>query len=260
MAQSLDAAGCAAMIRRCSHLVALTGAGVSTAAGIPDFRGPQGLYVTRRYDPDRVFDISAFRRDPAPFYEFTRDFLSVVDAIEPTVTHRFLAALESTGTLHALITQNIDPLHQRAGSRRVISVHGGYWTSHCLGCGRRFSLDEMRVKVREQPVPRCECRAVIKPDVVFFGETVHGLDAALAAAAASDLMLVLGSSLTVYPAAWLPQSAGGDVVVVNRGPVRLASGPRRFFVDADLDRFFTEVADHLGLDAGRERRDASRGT
>jgi NAD-dependent deacetylase len=252
MAQTLDAAACADMIRLASRVTALTGAGVSTAAGIPDFRGPQGLYVTRRYDAERVFDIASFRRDPAPFFEFTRDFLSVVDALEPTATHRFLAMLEGAGRLHALITQNIDPLHHRAGSRRVIAVHGGYWTSHCLGCGRSYSLDEMREKVASEPVPRCACSAVVKPDVVFFGEMVHGLDEALAATASSDLMLVLGSSLTVYPAAWLPQSAGGDVVVVNRGPVGLAPGPRRFFVDADLDEFFAEVARHLGLEVGRK--------
>lgn len=250
MRDTIDAAGCAELIRRATRMVALTGAGVSTAAGIPDFRGPKGLYVTRRYDPDRVFDILAFRRDPAPFYEFTRDFLEVADALQPTLTHRLLAALESTGTLHALITQNIDPLHQRAGSRRVIAVHGGYWTSHCLSCRAAFGLDEVRAKVASEVVPHCRCGGVIKPDVVFFGEPVHALDEAAAACAASDLLLVLGSSLTVYPAAWLPEHAGGTVVVVNQGEVALAPRPGRFFVDADLDDFFAGVARRLGLDLG----------
>lgn len=241
----IDAAGCAEMIRGAGQVVALTGAGISTAAGIPDFRGPQGLYVTRRYDPDRVFDIGAFHRDPAPFYEFTRDFLGVIHTIEPTRTHRFLAALEAQSKLRAVITQNIDSLHQKAGSRNVISLHGDYWTSHCLACRREYDLGSMERLVREVEVPRCGCGGVIKPDVVFFGEPVHALDEAARAVSGSDLLLVLGSSLSVYPAAFLPEAAGGDVVVVNSGEVGLAPGRSRWFVDADLDGFFGEVRDVL---------------
>lgn len=244
--QTLDPASCADLIRRSERVVALTGAGISTAAGIADFRGPEGLYITRQYDPDTVFDISAFRRDPGPFFEFTRDFLGVIDSLEPTVTHRFLAQLEADERLIAIVTQNIDSLHQKAGSQRVISVHGDYWTSHCLVCGREYDLETMRTMVRQVAVPRCDCDGVIKPDVVFFGEAVRGLDAAAGAVAASDLLLVLGSSLAVYPAAFLPEQAGGDVVVVNRGEVGLAPGPGRHFVDADLDEYFGEVAQHLG--------------
>ena len=153
--QSLDPAACADLIRRSERVVAITGAGISTAAGIPDFRGPKGLYVTRQYDPETVFDISAFRRNPEPFYEFTRDFLGVIDSLEPTVTHRFLAQLEADGRLMAVVTQNIDSLHQRAGSQRVISVHGDYWTSHCLDCVQEYDLEQMETMVRETEVPRC---------------------------------------------------------------------------------------------------------
>jgi NAD-dependent deacetylase len=244
--QTLNPATCADLIRRSERVVALTGAGVSTAAGIPDFRGPKGLYVTRQYDPDTVFDISAFRHNPEPFYEFTRDFLGVIDSLEPTVTHRFLAQLEADGRLVAVVTQNIDSLHQRAGSQRVISVHGDYWTSHCLDCGREYDLDSMEQMVRETDIPRCSCDGVIKPDVVFYGEAVRDLEAAASVIGASDLLLVLGSTLVVYPAAFLPEQAGGDIVVVNRGEVGLTPGPGRFFVDADLDEYFGEVAHHLG--------------
>lgn len=236
----------AAQIRQARRVVALSGAGLSTAAGLPDFRGPQGLYVTRRYDPDTVFEIGAFRRRPEPFFEFTRDFLAAVDRIEPTFTHRFLAELEARGRLRAVITQNIDGLHQRAGSRRVLSVHGDYWTSHCLRCGRAYDVDQLQRLLAQVEVPRCDCGGVVKPDVVFFGEPVRDLDAALAEVAASDLLLVLGSSLTVYPVAWLPEQAGGEVVVVNRGLVGLAPGPGRTFLDAALDAFFEEVAASLG--------------
>src|SRR5450631_3925539 len=112
---SLTPAECAELIARSSATVALCGAGISTSAGIPDFRGPQGLYSTRRYDPDLVFQIHHFRKTPEYFYEFTRDFASVVKDIAPTFTHRFLASLEHTGTLKVVITQNIDILHQVAG-------------------------------------------------------------------------------------------------------------------------------------------------
>ena len=243
--RSLNPSECADLIRRSERVAALTGAGISTAAGIPDFRGPQGLYVTRRYDPDAVFDISAFRRDPAPFYEFTRDFLGVIHTIQPTVTHRFLADIEADGNLVAVITQNIDSLHQRAGSQRVISVHGDYWTSHCLDCGCEYDLAQMETMVREKEIPRCSCDGVIKPDVVFYGEAVRDLEVAADVVAASDLLLVLGSTLLVYPAAFLPEQAGGNVVVVNRGDVVLSPGPGRFFVDADLDEFFSEVGEFL---------------
>jgi len=243
--ETLDPKACADLINRSGRVVALTGAGISTAAGIPDFRGPQGLYVTRRYDPEATFDIAAFRRDPAPFYEFTRDFLGVIHNIEPTFSHHFLADLEVQGKLTTVVTQNIDTLHQKAGSKDVISVHGDYWTSHCLACRKNFELAQMEEMVREVPVPQCPCGGVIKPDIVFFGEAVHDLDHAASAVAASDLLLVLGSSLAVYPAAFLPEHAGGEVVVVNQGEVGLPPGAGRYFVDADLDEYFTEVADHI---------------
>lgn len=245
--QTLDPGGCADLIRRSQRVVALTGAGISTAAGIPDFRGPQGLYVTRRYDPDTIFDIWAFRRNPAPFYEFTRDFLGVIHSIEPTVTHLFLARLEADGVLGSVVTQNIDSLHQKAGSKNVISVHGDYWTSHCLECARVYPLEHMERAVLEVDVPRCSCGGLIKPDIVFYGEAVRYLELAAASIAASDLLLVLGSSLVVYPAAFLPEHAGGQVVVVNRGEVGLSPAPGRFFVDADLDEYFAEVSANLGF-------------
>jgi len=245
--QSMDPSGCAGLIRLSESIVALTGAGISTAAGLADFRGPEGLYVTHRYDPDKVFDIDAFLRDPLPFYEFTRDFLGVIDTIQPTFTHRFLAALEAEGSLKAVVTQNIDPLHSQAGSREVISVHGGYWTSHCLWCRKTFAFEEMRRKVSAEPVPHCSCGGVIKPDVVFFGENVRDLDKALQAIESSDLLLVLGSSLTVHPAAGLPRHAPGAVAVVNRGEVALGPHPNRWFADADLDTFFRAVAAELGM-------------
>ncbi len=235
------------MIRRSECTVALTGAGLSTAAGIPDFRGPEGIYASGRYDADKVFDIDHFRRDPREFYRFTKDLAEQVRTIEPTLTHRVLARMEHHGLLEAVITQNIDPLHRQAGSRRVLSVHGDYATSHCLDCRREYSFQELLERLDQHEVPRCSCQAggVLKPDVVFFGEQVKGLDEAFQWAQTAELMLVLGSSLAVYPVAMLPSLVRGTVVAVNRGPVSLTGPAEKHVVGEDLDGFFAELQREL---------------
>lgn len=239
--KEITPATCAQFIRESRNIVALTGAGISTAAGIPDFRGPNGLYVTRQYDPDAVFDIDAFTRNPQPFYDFSRDFLKACHDIRPTLTHTFLAQLEAEGKLTALITQNIDPLHAQAGSKNITFLHGNYWSSHCRSCDAKISFDTLSALMDKESVPHCACGGVIKPDIVFFGEAVHGMPAAYQAVQGSDLLLVLGSSLAVHPAAMLPHEAGGKVVVVNRGEVAFPAGNETWFADTLLDDFFSEV-------------------
>ena len=237
---------CAKKIRNAKHIAVLTGAGMSTAAGVPDFRGPNGLYVTRAYDPETVFEIGYFDSDPKPFYQFSRDFLGMLAGIRPTYTHTFLAGLEAAGRDIGIATQNIDGLHQRAGSRRVYPVHGDYETAHCRKCGAMYSGAALRDHMAVRDVPVCEtCQGVIKPDVVFFGENVRHLDEAERLAVQSDLMLVLGSSLTVYPAAALPHSAGGEVVIVNQGPVGMRAGTGVYLADTGLDEFFRAVAEAM---------------
>ena len=235
------------LLRKADRIAALTGAGISTAAGIPDFRGPKGLYVTRQYDPERTFDISYFDRDPGYFFAFARDFVQLVERIRPTLSHRFLAELEARGKLTAVITQNIDGLHQTAGSRRVIEVHGSIRSGHCRKCGKAYAYEALKAKVLSGEIAHCDaCSGVVKPDIVFFGEAVRGMDEASRVAAAADLFLVIGSSLTVYPAALLPQCTRGQVVVVNRGPVEMAS-PEWLRIDEPADAFFARVATALGL-------------
>lgn len=157
--------------------------------------------------------------------------------------------MEQAGLLTGVITQNIDPFHQQAGSRNVVCLHGSYATSHCLACGKAFTYEQLREMLHAADVPRCTCpgRGVIKPDVVFFGENVHGLDRAQALAEQADLMLVLGSSLVVYPAAMVPLLCPGELVVVDLGPVSLSPGPRRHFVRADLDTYMQAVGGALEL-------------
>jgi len=235
------------LLRQARRIAALTGAGISTAAGIPDFRGPRGLYVTRQYDPEKTFDIGYFDRDPTYFFAFARDFVQLIEQVQPTLTHRFLAALEARGTLEAVITQNIDGLHQKAGSRRVLEVHGSVRNGHCRGCGKGYGYEALKAKVLAEPIARCEaCGGVVKPDIVFFGEAVKEMDEASQVAARADVFLVIGSSLTVYPAALLPQYATGRVVVVNQGPVELASA-EWLYVDEAADSFFARVAPGLDL-------------
>ncbi len=249
----LSPADVARRVRRAQRCVALTGAGISTAAGIPDFRGAGGLYETGKYNPMRVFDIRVFRDDASEFYRFTRDMMELLESMEPTYTHRFLAAAEEAGLVESVITQNIDPLHHQAGSEKVIALHGDYATSRCLACGRRYSLEQLLARMEESDIPRCDCEvnAPLKPDVVFFGETVSSLPLAMEQVQACDLLLVLGSSLTVGPASILPETARGDVIVVNKTPVDLARGPGRYFIWEELDSFFREVAGHLPEIAGR---------
>jgi NAD-dependent deacetylase len=225
---------------------------MSTNAGIPDFRGPKGLYSRAGIDnPERIFDISYFREDPALFYSFHREFLEILKSIEPTFAHRFFAKLEETGKMLGVITQNIDSLHQRAGSKKVCEIHGGVWDTHCVGCGRSYDLEAATEKTASEEVARCDgCGGVLKPDVVFFGEPVKNLEACGSLAQEADLLFVVGSSLVVTPAAMLPSMTRGKVVVVNKGEVSPMFLPRQrmtLFAEADIDEFFEMVDEHLRL-------------
>ena len=238
---------CAKLINEAQSIGVLTGAGISTNAGIPDFLGPNGLYITRRYDPDTVFDIHHFLNDPAPFYEFARDFIALEQNIQPTVTHKFLAALEKTGKLKGIVTQNIDSLHHKAGSKNVFEMHGSFWQSYCLDCDKEFSYEIMKELLKKSEVPKCSCRGIIKPDVVFFGENVKHLEKASALAETSDLFFVIGSSCVVYPAAMIPTLASGKIVIVNKGEVNLNAYNLALTVREDSDEFFALLKKELKM-------------
>ena len=243
---------CADAIRKSDRIVLLSGAGLSTSAGIPDFRGPNGIYRRKmKMDPERIFDIDFFYRKPEFFYEFHREFLRALDAVEPTFSHRFFARLEKDGKLSGIVTQNIDSLHQRAGSRNVLEIHGGIWSSTCVSCRRTYDYETSKRKTFEEDVPRCECGGVIKPDIVFFGENVKHLDECQNLAYEADLMIVAGSSLVVTPAALLPSMCQGTIVVVNKGEFcRSYLRPERIsiFAEEDIDAFFREVSALLSPD------------
>jgi NAD-dependent protein deacetylase/lipoamidase len=209
------------LIRRRQPCVVLTGAGVSTESGIPDFRSPTGLWA--QFDPMEYASIDVFRRDPRKVWTFYKPRLAMLDEAEPNQAHRALAELERLGFVHALITQNIDRLHERAGSKEVVEVHGSIGTSSCPGCGERYPLERVLELLEQEDAPVCPaCGEILKPDVVFFGELLpmEQIDRAFALAREASLMLVVGSALEVHPVAGLPLetlSTGGELAIVNEG-------------------------------------------
>jgi len=205
-------------IRNAKSVGCLTGAGVSTLCGIPDFRGPQGFY--QNPDAERIFDIDWFDRDPSVYYRGCADLVYGLSRFEPGPVHRALKHLEDLGLLKGIATQNIDMLHQKAGSTNVYEVHGSPILHHCRRCGSEKTFGEILEMRRSVEVPRCTCGGAYKPDITFFGEALPeaAFTAAEGLAIRSDVFLVLGTSLTVFPAAGLPRltlQAGGKVFIVN---------------------------------------------
>ena len=194
---------------------------VSTESGIPDFRSPDGLWA--EFDPLDYASLASFQRDPVRIWDFyARRFAFLVEA-EPNDAHRALARLEALGLIEAVVTQNIDLLHERAGSRDVVEVHGSIRQAVCLACGAAEQLSDVLEQLAHAPAPRCpDCGAVLKPDVVFFGELlpVAAIDRAVRLAQGARLLLVVGSSLEVHPVAALPYETlahGGALAILNRG-------------------------------------------
>jgi NAD-dependent deacetylase len=203
--------------------VALTGAGVSAESGIPTFRGTGGLWS--QYDPVKVASIDNFLRDPSAYWTVAKERGPAVLAARPNPGHRALAGLENAGHIVALVTQNTDGLHQDAGSRHVIELHGSGRAVQCLDCGARETRADVQARLAVEMPPRCRmCGGVfLKPTVVLFGEAmpIPAVEEAFALARAADLMLVVGSSLVVYPAAHVPLAAveaGAALIVVNAEP------------------------------------------
>jgi NAD-dependent deacetylase len=220
----------AELVQRARRIVVLTGAGVSTPSGIPDFRSPgAGLWSQR--NPLLVASMPVFRVRPHLFYEWVRPLARRIVDAAPNSAHTALAQLEQVGRLRAVITQNIDGLHQRAGSRRVIELHGHMREATCMRCHRTTSTAALLPRFLEDgEVPRCaHCKGVLKPNVVLFGERLpaRALRAARAEARACDLMIVAGSSLRITPASTLPDLVlrrRADVIVLNREPTRIDAG------------------------------------
>ena len=203
-------------IEESTRIVAFTGAGVSTESGIPDFRSEDGLYHQKfEYPPEMIISHSFFEAKPEYFFNFYREKMMPL-GYEPNITHRVLAKWEREGRLRAVVTQNIDGLHQKAGSQQVYELHGSILRNYCLRCGERYSAEFVR---DSKGIPTCRCGGTVRPDVVLYEE---GLDSeilanSIDAISNADLMIVAGTSLTVYPAAGLLRYYSGDrLVLINR--------------------------------------------
>lgn len=208
------------LIASARHAVVLTGAGISTESGIPDFRSAGGLWET--HDPMKVASMTTFMDDPALFWRFHRPRIDMLSAVSPNPAHEAVAELQRRGIVKAVITQNIDRLHSKAGAVDVIEVHGSLDSGRCLRCSHVVSIDELcaRADAADDGVPRCDCGFQMKSGVVLFGEQMPmvAIGAAFDAAEAADVMLVIGSSLQVTPVSQLPGvvlSRGGKLAILT---------------------------------------------
>jgi NAD-dependent deacetylase len=245
----------AELIRERQPCVVLTGAGISTESGIPDFRSAGGIWT--QYDPAEVASIGAFRRDPARVWEFYALRLEALAQAEPNDGHRALAELEERAWVRAVVTQNVDGLHQRAGSREIVEVHGSLREAVCTLCAVRVPMEDA---VASLPLPACpQCGEVLKPGVVMFGELLSAaaIERAQTLAAEARLLLVVGSSLEVHPVAALPGETldgGGTLAIVNRGVTPWDSGAE-VVIDAGAGETLRALAAAVDIvEAERSRR------
>ena len=206
------------IIDESNNIVFFGGAGVSTESGIPDFRSQDGLY-NQKYDypPETILSHTFFMRRPEEFFKFYRDKM-LCDTAKPNEAHRKLAELERAGKLKAVITQNIDNLHQMAGSQNVLELHGSVYRNHCMKCGRSYDFKYMK---ESEGVPKCTCGGMIKPDVVLYEEGLddHTIQESVKAISQAEVLIIGGTSLAVYPAAGLiDYFRGNHLVVINKAP------------------------------------------
>lgn len=233
----------AELIKTSKHLIAFTGAGISVESGIPPFRGPQGLW--NKYDPEEFAHIESFLRNPVKVWEMIREMFTVILEAKPNLSHKVLAEMEKKGYLKALITQNIDGLHQMAGSKNVIEFHGNCKWLLCLSCGKKEEIKKELIE--KTPYPKClECEIPLKPDVVFFGESIpfSARKKAETEAKNCDLMLVIGTSGVVYPAAELPYMAKmnkATIVEINLEETPYTHSITDYFLKGKASEILSEI-------------------
>lgn len=232
------------MVKESDNIVFFGGAGVSTESGIPDFRSVDGLYNQKyEYPPETILSHSFYIKYPEEFYRFYRDKMLCLDA-EPNITHKKLAELEAAGKVKAVVTQNIDGLHQLAGSKRVLELHGSVHRNYCMKCGAFYDASYMKAA---EGVPRCEkCGGIIKPDVVLYEEGLdqQTLNDAVSFLSQAEVLIIGGTSLAVYPAAGLiDYFHGKHLIVINKSPT-----PRDKFADLLIQGSIGEVLGSLRID------------
>ncbi len=235
------------LIKNSKNLIALTGAGHSVESGIPDFRGKDGLWS--RYDPMVYAHIEMFRRHPEKSWEMLAEMQELTGNAKPNAAHYALAKLEELGYLKAIITQNVDNLHQEAGNKKVIEFHGNDKHLECLDCGRIYDAGEFRISKKAMPVCK-DCQSILKPTVVFFGEAIPhaALMESMMLAQKADVVMVVGTSAQVYPAASIPYNAkehGASVIEMNLEETTLSRSITDIFIQGLLGTTLPELLRHV---------------
>ena len=208
------------ILNNTNNTCVITGAGISTASGIPDFRGENGIYTKSKKN---VFDFESFKKDPDSFYLFAKNFLMTLKNSEPNSAHLLIKELEDKGKINYVITQNIDGLHRKAGSEKLIEIHGNFNNFTCLGCNERYSLEEVYPEIEKGKTPLCpKCKGILKPDLIFFGEKIDIslINRIKNIASHSEFCIVFGSSLVVHPISSIPECTlnnNGRLIIINRG-------------------------------------------
>ena len=231
-------------------VLVFTGAGISTLSGIPDFRGVKGVYREKWHgmEVEEILSIPCFLKHPEYFYEWAQTFVYGLKNYRPNIVHQVIADWEKRNIIYRTYTQNIDILHQHAGSKRLYELHGSPAVHYCLRCGKTAGYQEIAPIVMAGETPHCSCGGVFKPDIIFYGENLHEevLTFAEDFMTRCDVLLALGSSLTVYPAAGLPRIAcrhGAKLVIVNDQPTDFDRFAHMRFTD--LGEVFTAMEAHL---------------
>lgn len=234
------------------HIVFFGGAGVSTASGIPDFRSKDGLYNQHdvrfdRYQPEYLLSHSCLMNEPKVYFEFHRQKMDT-RAIQPNNAHKYLAELEKRGRLDAIVTQNIDGLHQKAGSKRVFEIHGSALRNYCMRCGKTYPSDY--IFESKEPIPHCECGGVIRPDITLYEECLpdDAVEASVRAIAGADMLIIAGTSLTVYPAAsYINYFRGKYLVILNRDALHVHMHAETLVIQQNMDDVFKLLAEKQGM-------------
>lgn len=241
------------LIDESSNIVFFGGAGVSTESGIPDFRSKDGLYNQHdvrfdRYQPEYLLSHSCLVYEPKVYYEFHRQKMDTRN-IEPNNAHKYLAKLEEMGKLKGVVTQNIDGLHQKAGSKRVYEIHGSALRNYCSSCGKEYPEDY--IFESEEPIPKCSCGGNVRPDITLYEEGLpeDQVQGAIEALAKADMLIIGGTSLSVYPAAsFINYFRGKTLVVINESDIDVRGAQNTLIIKEKIGKVFTELAQLQGIE------------
>ena len=241
------------LIDASDNIVFFGGAGVSTESGIPDFRSKDGLYNQHdvrfdMYQPEYLLSHSCLVYEPKVYYEFHRQKMDTRN-IEPNNAHKYLAKLEEMGKLKAIVTQNIDGLHQKAGSKVVYEIHGSALRNYCMSCGKEFPSDY--IFESEEPIPRCSCGGVVRPDITLYEEDLpeDQVSGAIDSIARADMLIIGGTSLTVYPAAsFVNYFRGKNLVIINRDKIDVRQAENTLVINRKIGELFAELAQLQGIE------------